>query len=469
MERNNKKKIDIVVAGGSGNWCEKNHYPSILKLKQLGFNIRVRVIIDPVNPYKKNEKNVNSRSLTKILEIDKPVWIDVSKYKKADLIKLLNLYQHQKPFDIAIVSTNPAEHYFYSEWAVRKWISVLTDKPPIVFRNSSFDYCSAKQIIPSYFKLIKLATEAYKHNVNFCFCTPLRRRALSSFIYIADCIEKVYEESKQGITHMDIIINNGIHRYPQEFLNGGAHGYFDGIGSLSHSNYHYIDTVTWFLDQCKGFVKNIEISVPYIFRVRDYIDNKGYKALQILIEKYISKFDNQVNLTESILNSELDFISHLKLFDAKRKTIGIILYQSNHTSYSPRLVKFSKKIIDPANIHGRMSHVYYDIHQGALQNIQLIKNDVVFEDYKIKVTRRLHPKLGSKFEKRIYKNPYNKKTITTEDLFTSFIKKSTGLNHDKSIVKRLSTLESQKFTIELFGKLYEIIASDGKKTATIEL
>lgn len=42
-----------------------------------------------------------------------------------------------------------------------------------------------------------------------------------------------------------------------------------------------------------------------------------------------------------------------------------------------------------------MSQIYFDIHQGALQNWQLIKNDVVFFGNNIHIKGRLHPTLGN--------------------------------------------------------------------------
>jgi hypothetical protein len=448
------KITNIVVAGGSGNWCEKNHLPAILKLKEQGFSVRILAICDHLNPY---EKLKNNKVLKQILKKDKPIWINSNRKNKRDILQDLNELHSKHGIDILIISTNPSVHYFYSMWAVNRAIHVSCDKPPIVFANAAYDFNQAKAISTAYDRLLQGIKLRNKESTYY-FNLPLRRRAMTAFLYIANSISEIYDKTSQPITHMNIIVNNGILRYPQEFLHEGAHGYLDGVGSLCHSNYHYIDIVAWYISLMKELVKYVRITPQYVYRVRDYIELEGYRTAQEFIEDKSNNINNKVKLPESVLNSELDAIFNIELINKKQQTVGVINYQTNHTSYTPRTVQYDPSILDPANVQGRMSHIYFDIHQGVFQNIQLFKNDVVCEKYSINTIRRQHPSIGIPYEIKVFNNPYEKNTVTAQDLLIAFIKQSAGVSVNKNHLKHLATLESQRLSIELFAAFYKAVS-----------
>ncbi len=105
-----------------------------------------------------------------------------------------------------------------------------------------------------------------------------------------------------------------------------------------------------------------------------------------------------------------------------------------------------------------MSQVYFDVHQGAMQNWQLVKNDVVFEENKIRLVRRLHPSLGEAYTEEYYRDAYDSQTITPKDLFSSFVKKSIGVKIESEHDKHLQLLETQALTHRIFSASYELIA-----------
>src|SRR5262249_1051778 len=152
-------------------------------------------------------------------------------------------------------------------------------------------------------------------NPNYRFCTPLRRRALSPFVTIAESLQSIHKRTGEGITYVNAIINSGVHRYPVEFLKGGAHGYLDGVGSLSHSSYHYLDVIAWYLQCAPGSIAKIGITLPYIIRVRDYIARQGYSQLLQLNGENSSVVAPDITLPNRVLNAELDFTIHLHLYD----------------------------------------------------------------------------------------------------------------------------------------------------------
>ncbi|RJQ26956.1 hypothetical protein C4577_02480 [Candidatus Parcubacteria bacterium] len=454
----NTNKINILIAGGAGFWSELNHYPAILQLKKEGVPVNIVAICDINDPYKEKDR----LNLKQILNIDKPIWVKPVGTTFIELEKELNRLISRVKIDVIIISTNPVYHYLYSKWALIHKINILCDKPLVITKNASFNLENAIQMQKQFDELEELYIKIKIRQKNYMFCTPLRRRALTPFIKIAQEIQKVYDKTGENIRYMNLVVNSGLHRYPIEFLKGGAHGYLDGVGSLAHSSYHFIDIIAWYLSLAKGDIAKIKVELPYVFRVNDYLKIKGYKKIKDLIEGQNSNIYENAELSKSVLNSELDFDFHLHLLDKNNNKIGLISYSCHHTSYSPRLVKYDPNVIDHAHDRngGRMSQLYIDIQQGALQNWQLIKNDIVFYGNNIEIIGRKHPRIGQVYKKEIYEEAYEKGTISPKDLLKSFIKFSAGLRIPKKHMDLLATIENQRLTNKLFTKCYEKIAEE---------
>jgi hypothetical protein len=343
---------------------------------------------------------------------------------------------------------------------VENGINILCDKPLIVVPNSSWDMNQAMLIEQRFQSLLDKVKKNQKQNPNYRFCTPLRRRALTPFVKIANNLSKIHSETNQGLTYMTAIINGGVHRYPVEFLKGGAHGYIDGVGSLSHSSYHYLDVIAWYLQSAPGDIATIELTLPYVSRVGDYLRKQGYQHLMHINNEDPSVVVDGVELTNSILNAELDFTIHITLFDKDRNQLGLFSYTSNHSTFTSRKTKYDPEMLDHTNDKdgGRMSQIYFDVHQGALQNWLLIKNDIVFDGNTIEITQRLHPELGNPYLKEEYTDAYDSQTVTPKDLFVSFVKKSIGLPVPDVHDEHLQLLTTQELTHRIFSASYELLA-----------
>ena len=454
-------KVNFFIAGGSGHWCELNHYPAILALKEDGIDARVAVICDPIDPYKtdSNHYRVGRKNLEKVLASDKPLWINPKDYSQNQLKKKLARLLRED-IKIAIIATNPTCHYFYADLVVENRINVLCDKPLIVVPNSSWDINQALLIEQRFQNLLNKVRGNQKINTEYRFCTPLRRRALTPFIKIAENLQRVYQRTNQGLTYINAIVNGGVHRYPVEFLKGGAHGYIDGVGSLSHSSYHYLDVIAWYLQSAPGDAASIELTLPYVARVEDYLRKQGYKQLMQINEENPSVVVDGVELSQNILNAELDFTIHITLYDKQNQKIGLFSYTANHTTFTSRRTKYDPEMLDHTNDKdgGRMSQIYFDIHQGALQNWLLIKNDMVFGGNNIEITQRLHPDLGNPYLKEKFTDAYDSQTVTPKDLFVSFVKKSIRLHVPEIHDEHLQLLNTQELTHRIFSASYELIA-----------
>lgn len=441
--------VRIIIFGGSGHWAEQNHYPAILKLKSQGVDVRVTAICDPTDPYNTRESDFHEgrANLGKILALDKPVWIDPSDDVDLQIIETM------RATNVAIIAANPVYHMRYAEIALKTDNHILCDKPILVRQDSSWDLLQAQGIIKDFNKLTDLVR--YKrHSKNLLFSVPLRRRNLPAFKEIIDDLRDVYKLHGQHITHLNAIVNGGIHRYPSEFLKGGAHGYLDGVGSLSHSCYHYIDFIAWLISSTPAGLDAASISISNIKRVSDYLRQAEYTSLAKINNHKVSLYKE---LTASILNAELDFHVDIKLYKDNAQ-VGQLYLTINHTSFSPRTIDTSSAP-DHANQAGggRMSQLILDVHQGALQSWQLIKNDAVFHGNNIVVTHRTHPGLGPvDYEVRKYADAYARDADNSINQVVNFVKCATGLDREKIISQ---DIEEQVFTMRLFAAMYESIAA----------
>lgn len=457
-----KDIANIVVFGGSGHWSELNHYPAIISLKEQGYDVRVTAICDIVDPYAADAHSNYSRTrLDKILKADKPDWIDPREYQDDEaLIAHLQQYASAHDVTVAIIATNPTCHYVYALWAARNGIHVLCDKPVIVTKDASWKPAQARLIEEQFTKLLHLIRIREKENSNYTFCMPLRRRVLTPYMSIADSLKSTFERTGQGLTHMNITINGGIHRYPREFLKAGAHGYVEGVGSLSHSNYHYLDLMAWYMQLAPGTAVNVGVRVVSVDRVGDYLAAQGYEQLRKINNEDSSVVVDGVELSNSILRAELDFTFCFTLYDIDGRAVGRIMYSNSHATFSPRLAKYDPQVLDHANQHdgGRMSQVLIDLHQGALQNWLAIKNDVVFDENVIELTQRQHPALGHPYHHKVYSKAYETDTLTPTHLTEYFIKKTLGRSTAEEI-NQVPDINSQMLSERIFSACYEQIAN----------
>ncbi len=448
-------KVNVVVAGGSGYWSDKTHLTAIMDLKRQGLDVRLAGVCDT-----EAHDSPNIRpNLRVLLRMDSPLWINARNKDQEEVDRELDRLHHEVGIDLLIVATNSVHHYPYSSWAIRNGVNVACDKPLVVTRNASFDAKSAEQIWSQYIALREEVLKAKEKNSMFMAICPLRRRAMPLFMDIAHQLEEVQNGTGESIRYMSLIVNGGLHKYPLELRKGGAHGYLDGVGSLSHSSYHYIDLIAWYLSLAGGKVSEIEVELPYLFRVGDYVRMRGYGKLMELIEGNAS-LDLAIALPEAVLNSEQDFTFHLKLKDGEGRINGLVSYTCNHTTFTPRTQRYEDGVTEYAQSRtgGRMSQVYLDIHQGPMQNIQLIKNDVVFSGNTITVNRRVHPMLGSDVMHQEFEDAYVEGAITPVDMISNFIRYSGGMEFDQGVLDITAKYEDQVLTNRLFSKFYELIA-----------
>ncbi|HCE76028.1 MAG TPA: hypothetical protein DEP04_05310 [Dehalococcoidia bacterium] len=450
--------ISILFVGGSGNWAEKHYYSALYRLRADSVEFKISVICDIVNPEAEDPTlyAVGRDNLRCFLSEDRPEWLRFDRDKPSTTIMSLDELHAKYNFGLVIISCDPNWHFFYSTWAIKKGINTVCEKPPLLTNCPGSNQESALTLARSFDELNRLVDGAKKNNPSYLFHIPLKNRRLRPFCYVSTNLQNVYERTGQGITHVNLTVNNGLHRFNTEFLNEGAHGYLDGIGSLAHSSYHYIDLIAWFVLSARADISSLRISVPYVMRIRDYVSSAGYSSLGSVLG---CKDDSCCFLPENVLSAELDFSISIALCDSNHNLIGNIAYHSNHMSFSSRTLGLDSNVMEPGNHKdgGKMKQVLLDVHQGAMQNFILIRNHDNNDKKSFALTHRCHPAIGESVSELVFDDDLYIKGSSTEDLLRLFL---TGGHRqmDCRLTQILSAWREDQLTHRIFAACYELIS-----------
>jgi hypothetical protein len=450
-----EKILKIAVIGGSGFWADGGHFRHITEAREFSnHEIKIVAIVDPIDPYRQPfDLKVY---LQQVLQKDAPEWIKPGDYKNTS--KIIAYLKDILGVDLVVISSTPTTHYDYALSCVKEHVHVICDKPIVSARNSSYKVGAAKSINKKFQILCAEYEKSLKYDPRLLCSSMLRRRGLDNFTDIADDLRDVYTRTGAGIDNMSVIVNGGKYLYPAELVAAGAHGYLEGVGSLSHSAYHYIDLIAWYISSAKGNAEYLQPRLNYVFRVKDYIRSRPYMYLWEINSEMSSSLDDG-RLSRSILESELNTCYTIDLLNNKKKTLGSIHFNFNQLSFSPRTLP-STTGEDPGDLPGggRMSNFIIDIHQSGLLNHYLYKNDTVFEPYNIEAKIRKHPGLaGKSMSKSTSVNePYDKGSTLTDaysDLFSY-------LAGDQEVLSGsvIRPIISERLTTELYGAFYELLA-----------
>ncbi|MFF4502730.1 Gfo/Idh/MocA family oxidoreductase [Streptomyces sp. NPDC001401] len=463
------RAITILLVGGSGHWAgRENHAPALLEMQQSGWPVRTAAICDPRNP-EKRAQDEDMAPLRELLQKDSPEWINPDGLSRTELETVLDHAHATHRFSLVIIACNPVHHRDYILWAVSRGISVLCDKPLLVEEGAAYDPEAARRIIGGYEELDRALTRA-RATAPCHLAMPLRRRANDVYRSIASDITEIQQTHGQGITSMQLIKNGGLFRHPEEYLLGDAHGYRSGVGALSFSSYHYIDLLAWYLELAPGEATAVRVTNPYVRRVGDFLRTRQATALADLIDG--PGATRIPELPPQVLAAEADFVFHLELRAEDGHKAGLVTYACHSNTYSHRTVglqEFDRTNRQPFREKGRMSQFTLDINQGSIQHIGVFKNDVVGEDYRIRVQRRRNPVVtGEPYAEDVFHNAHAGSSVTPQDVLRAMVRLASGEAAPTQVADRISFFEDQRLSHHLFGTFYELIAMDAEGAKATE-
>lgn len=202
-----------------------------------------------------------------------------------DFRNCLSAFVRDHEVRAVIVATDPFSHMAYIEWALNEGLNILVDKPITLHPYASVDPIAASRIEEDYRTLVTLADGQRDRLTGepLVFECLIQRRYQEAFWDMREVVNRVYMASKCPLTSITIIHNDGQFRLPDELMSVAYHGFEEGVGKLSHTGYHFLDLLPWFLTACQPTQLTIDsISVQAHFvRPRDiakvlHHSNAGY-------------------------------------------------------------------------------------------------------------------------------------------------------------------------------------------------
>lgn len=144
-----------------------------------------------------------------------------------------------------IISTDPLNHVSYAEWAIRRRLPILLDKPVSTRENAVLDIGQAKKIEDDYESLLQAYREIPEEmRPPFILCA--HRRYHPGILFVRELIADVSAKTSCPVTSIRSMHSDGQWRLPHEILTQRHHSYCQGYGKVSHSGFHFIDCVCEF-------------------------------------------------------------------------------------------------------------------------------------------------------------------------------------------------------------------------------
>lgn len=325
----------------------------------------------------------------------------------------LNNFVKNKNIKGVIISTEPLAHIVYAKWALKKGLSILMDKPISTEENVSTDLKAVNKLISDFNKLEKLYISEKTKNKKILFSLMSQRRYHPAFNKIKDLIVEVWQKTNCPITSIQTFHSDGQWRMPTEIVEQHYHPYNQGYGKCSHSGYHSIDMIPWFLSLTENDDKKIDNVDVFtnVVRPNDFytqLNTKDYTNLFPDYEKHnkyssdklklICKNFGEIDAFSSFAfksgNNTLSLASNNLVHNgfAQRNwvtAVGHDLYKGNgrvrHENFyieqgpfqSISYTSYQGKEVDPNNMEG-----IYDIGGEYHLDIHVFRNDKMFSDWK---------------------------------------------------------------------------------------
>lgn len=273
----------------------------------------------------------------------------------------------EKKVDTLIISTTPTAHKPYALWGLKNNINILMDKPVSISKHAATNLKAARSIFEDYQEMLK----AYQQS-DSVFIVNSQRRYHPGKQKAFQLIQEIAEEFGVPTTSIHSYDADGQWRLPEEILTESYHGYNEGMGKVSHSGYHYFDSLYKYY--MAGVTKGKMADSVRLYST--FVTPQGHLR-QLHQEDYIKIFNNekyepQHNDKEyyKLFTSfgEIDFSATIG-FLQEGDVICNASIDMIHNSYCGR--SWVKPNKDLYKHNGRIKHEHHQIQQGPLQTIQV--------------------------------------------------------------------------------------------------
>ena len=373
-----------ILIGGSGKQAAAIHLPVLFERGDS----RLVTIADPIDPRTSPFSSKHSERLDRA----GTQWLPLSGQTDQDLDRLTQ-HVSGNPAGTLIISCPPLRHADYVAWGLNQGMDVIVDKPFISFPNQFGDPEAPERLQEEYANLKELR-DSSQHVIYDRKCNvsvPVMRRFTAPYTTILKNITDVYEATGQPLTNMQTTRSDGCFRFPDEFDRPGAHGYRDGLGSLTQSGYHYLDFMA----------ASVSSAPPEGTELSAHMTSQTtvFEARHASQDTAFSRFLERTNTPPEEGNfqgdnAELDFSVNFKLGQKATSTADLDLQLTfiQQGSASRRV----SPSYPPETTHdeGLTNDCVTVIHQGPLQSFHLLVAQDGVNGGRTTLVRRVNPKLA---------------------------------------------------------------------------
>lgn len=367
IEDNHMKMVNILLIG-VGPHARRIYVPTFFRLAadypiRLIAAVDLKRQMDTVDSYLKDQ----GYNLEMLYLDSFDAATGIPDHARAKLDTLVNEFNIQG----VVISTEPTAHKVYAEWALRKRLHILMDKPITSRKAISVDRSQAKGLIYDYNELLNLY-KLHQADKPTIFSINVQRRYEHGFNKVRELISETAKKFNVPVTSMQIMHADGSWRFPQEVLTQESHGLKDGFGKVAHSGYHMFD-MAWQMYQ-SGLVDDKQPDQLEIFS--SPLTPRGL-GLYLTEKDYIRYFGSDYERTGLSSKQYLDKISDYGEMDSFNiirllrdgENICNISVNLLHSSFSRR--SWAAPNVDLYKGNGRVKHQQFIIQQGPFQCIQI--------------------------------------------------------------------------------------------------
>ncbi len=262
-----------------------------------------------------------------------------------------------------VIATDAESHWPYLEWAVAQGFHVMVDKPVLAVRDASGD-TSAAATLTERVGLLERALRTYPGTARVL----VHRRANPAYRLVAQEVASATDQTGCHITGLVAEHSDGEWRMPDELVAQRYHRVDRGVGVLSHSGYHVLDSAMWWLAS-SGLSTTPDVTATAVDPV---------EAFGQLPDSSLRRAFPTGDLTDrlaAVAEQEIawgEWDTHLQI---QHRDGGRLLSRSDlhllHSGFSHR-GWLSSAGRDLYTGNGRIGHEVFSIHQGPFQAIKLL-------------------------------------------------------------------------------------------------
>lgn len=272
-----------------------------------------------------------------------------------------------------IVATEPLAHTPYGLWALSAGMNIIMDKPISTRQDACLSFREAHGIADDF----NVLWDGYKDLQRIkktCFLVNSHRRYHPGFQFTLQKILEIQQKTGCPVTNINTTHCDGQWRMPTEIVDQRYHTYNMGYGKVSHSGYHFIDTVWQYIK----FGLSDDKRPDRIEVVSSFVQPNGF-LMQVTTQDYEKLFGREAygaacRYTDAELRQlygsfgEVDASIQIT-FLRGGEAVALAQLNLQHNGFSRR-----HWLLPPSDLYkgnGRVKHELHEIKSGPFQTIAI--------------------------------------------------------------------------------------------------